>query len=400
MAGKKTTKATKKQESESEDETYEVEKVLKHKRTGNKLEYQIKWKGYNERTWEDEGNVENAPDLVEQYWNTVSDDKQIERYKKGSKAYKDLLKEQEAAAARTPSKKKRRSSALKQEDEDDAEAEEEQPEKKKRGGRKSAVKEEKVEKPSKQKAARAPKKEPVEEPAAVEEQDVDMGDAEQLAEEFDEESVEDLIDWEEVYGAEESWEDLIESIETVEPISPDEDDEAAADNKGPIEFQVLLVWKLGTAAYTTGEDTPAQANGVVENGDKAADDKAAGDAPTEEAAGRDKAPAPFAGADPKPAEDASTKEGEATGEPEPAVDAAAADEAPAKTDTAPSAAAEVVDGAKEEDEPVADPNGVAADVRRKLSWVHGDVIRVKAPQACINFFTSHIRYRINGALVE
>ncbi|KAL7422410.1 hypothetical protein Q5752_003056 [Cryptotrichosporon argae] len=57
-----------------EEEEYEVKAILDHRADGpGKFEYLISWVGYGpeHNTWEKQGNVEHARDIVEQYWKKV-----------------------------------------------------------------------------------------------------------------------------------------------------------------------------------------------------------------------------------------------------------------------------------------------------------------------------------------
>ena len=46
---------------------YEVEKILDKRFRRGKVEYFVKWKHYNETTWEPPSNLTNAQDLIDQY---------------------------------------------------------------------------------------------------------------------------------------------------------------------------------------------------------------------------------------------------------------------------------------------------------------------------------------------
>ena len=49
---------------------YEVEKIVNlrvNSRRKNQFQYEVKWKGYKETTWEGASNVENAQEAVEQF---------------------------------------------------------------------------------------------------------------------------------------------------------------------------------------------------------------------------------------------------------------------------------------------------------------------------------------------
>ena len=53
-------------EESSEDEVYEVEAILDHKkRKGGGWEYQVKWEGYKELSWEPRVNLTNNLLLME-----------------------------------------------------------------------------------------------------------------------------------------------------------------------------------------------------------------------------------------------------------------------------------------------------------------------------------------------
>jgi transposase InsO family protein len=53
----------------NEEEQYEVERIINHRRRGRALQYLIRWKGYTplDDTWEPEANLENSPDILERY---------------------------------------------------------------------------------------------------------------------------------------------------------------------------------------------------------------------------------------------------------------------------------------------------------------------------------------------
>lgn len=53
--------------SEDEEEAYEYEAILGHRMNEGSLEYQVKWKGYNDPTWEPETNFDDDGDLKD-YW--------------------------------------------------------------------------------------------------------------------------------------------------------------------------------------------------------------------------------------------------------------------------------------------------------------------------------------------
>ena len=52
-----------------EQEVYEVETIVKHRRRGKGYQYFIKWKGYpiKEATWEPEANISKDGDMLTRY---------------------------------------------------------------------------------------------------------------------------------------------------------------------------------------------------------------------------------------------------------------------------------------------------------------------------------------------
>ena len=54
-------------------EEWEIERIIRHKKQRGhqgtwQTEYQVKWKGYEDMTWEPEENLENAQDIIADYW--------------------------------------------------------------------------------------------------------------------------------------------------------------------------------------------------------------------------------------------------------------------------------------------------------------------------------------------
>jgi hypothetical protein len=51
------------------EEEWEVEAIIKHKRTRWGIRYRVKWKGYpsSENSWEPESNLEHAADILAAY---------------------------------------------------------------------------------------------------------------------------------------------------------------------------------------------------------------------------------------------------------------------------------------------------------------------------------------------
>ena len=62
--------------SDSEDEVYEVEEIVNHRKKNGKIQYFLKWVGYSssENTWEFEESL-NCPDLVKEYWKKKGNEK-------------------------------------------------------------------------------------------------------------------------------------------------------------------------------------------------------------------------------------------------------------------------------------------------------------------------------------
>jgi hypothetical protein len=52
---------------------YEVESILSHRFTRNKVQYLVKWLGYGSEhnTWEPEDNCANCPDILREYWHRI-----------------------------------------------------------------------------------------------------------------------------------------------------------------------------------------------------------------------------------------------------------------------------------------------------------------------------------------
>ena len=55
------------EEEESFEEEYEVEKVIKKRMRKGKPEYFVKWKNYDETTWEPLDNLMNAKNLIDKF---------------------------------------------------------------------------------------------------------------------------------------------------------------------------------------------------------------------------------------------------------------------------------------------------------------------------------------------
>jgi chromobox protein 5 len=93
--------------SDEEEESYEVEKIIKKRMKKGKVEYYVKWKGYGEaeNTWEPEDNLE-CPDIVAAFEKNLDEEKPLKSAKKAP------------APSSTASKRSRRSSETPQADGD------------------------------------------------------------------------------------------------------------------------------------------------------------------------------------------------------------------------------------------------------------------------------------------
>jgi len=56
-----------------EDNTYEVEEILRHRRKGRHTEFLVKWKGYTDTTWETEDNFYNT-ECIDNYWSKINEE--------------------------------------------------------------------------------------------------------------------------------------------------------------------------------------------------------------------------------------------------------------------------------------------------------------------------------------
>ncbi|GAA5839438.1 hypothetical protein JCM9279_005941 [Rhodotorula babjevae] len=212
-------KKSAKKEPSSEPEEYIMGKILAHKRKGANLKYQVEWLGYeeDEPTWEPESNVGEGP-VVEKYWKTCKTP--LDRYAPGSKAYR-AAKAAQASASPPKAKTKKRASAGSDEDELAPTDEDEKPKKRGRrstnGGATSAAE-----------PAPAPTTKQKKNDIIATHVDREGSDLEALALEEDRPV---CADWEEKYGAMDSWEDEVKEIETMEQ---DESDHT---------LRVCLIWK-------------------------------------------------------------------------------------------------------------------------------------------------------------
>ena len=67
VSSKKRKSEASKVEEEPAEEEYEVEKVLEKRFRKGRVEYFVKWKNYDETTWEPLKNLTNVQDLIEKF---------------------------------------------------------------------------------------------------------------------------------------------------------------------------------------------------------------------------------------------------------------------------------------------------------------------------------------------
>ncbi|GAA5872190.1 hypothetical protein JCM16303_001006 [Sporobolomyces ruberrimus] len=210
-------------EVESGGEEYVVESLKDHKRKKNGLEYRVKWKGYDKAsddTWEPEASLSGCTLIVEKYWSSKAPEEQLERFKVGSKDYKNLKAkldaEEEEDVATQVKKPNTKSKSV-------------SPSKKRTSSSRGAD----AELSEKPKANKRSKKAQVEEA----EEEVEQDDEEASEAGFDA-AGKLSVEWKEVADSTEpnSWEDLIERIDTCEKDAPE---------KGGA-LQMLVIWKKQT----------------------------------------------------------------------------------------------------------------------------------------------------------
>lgn len=59
------------EKAEKQEEMFEVQKILAYRVRGTssrRIEYQVKWDGYVETTWEPEENLEDCVELLDEFW--------------------------------------------------------------------------------------------------------------------------------------------------------------------------------------------------------------------------------------------------------------------------------------------------------------------------------------------
>ena len=106
------------EEEDLDDQQYEVEAILNHRKIGKTTEYLIKWVGYDdsENTWEPEKNViENSKEMLQSYWDSVKEkakNKKAEKAKEHDK-HKEKEKGKKEKKKTTQTKKKAPQSKVK-----------------------------------------------------------------------------------------------------------------------------------------------------------------------------------------------------------------------------------------------------------------------------------------------
>jgi hypothetical protein len=88
---------------DDEGSDYEVEQILNHREIDNKIEYLVKWTGYDEETWEPEKNIHDE-DTKKRYWDIV-DEIQSKKSSKSVRATRAQTKRQKETALIQQSKK-------------------------------------------------------------------------------------------------------------------------------------------------------------------------------------------------------------------------------------------------------------------------------------------------------
>ena len=56
---------------EDEDEEFEVQRIITSRINNDRVEYLVQWIGYEERTWEPVGNLENARNILQDFHENV-----------------------------------------------------------------------------------------------------------------------------------------------------------------------------------------------------------------------------------------------------------------------------------------------------------------------------------------
>ncbi|KAK4055845.1 hypothetical protein OIO90_003100 [Microbotryomycetes sp. JL221] len=222
-----------------EEEEYEVESILSHKRSKDLLEYFVSWVGFpGELTWIPEDNAKGMPEIVENYWaTTVDPSKKHERFPEDSaesEAAKETAQDSRKKITNgTPTPLSTSSNKKKRSQQDDK-GEDEQPSsaaksKAKSSGYPSNSKENAL---KNKRRKRSPSPKLVTLTKAVEPVESELDDESTSA---DNETVDGYLlgrtvsSLDEHFRDRKSWEDLVAKVETVD--------------KGDDEMKFMIVWK-------------------------------------------------------------------------------------------------------------------------------------------------------------
>ena len=92
---------------EEDGNEYEVESILNHRKRGKKLEYLIKWAGYDssQNTWEPEENLDGIEEMIRSYWDAQEKEKEKEKEKNKAKSAKEKQAKEKTKIAEKPKAK-------------------------------------------------------------------------------------------------------------------------------------------------------------------------------------------------------------------------------------------------------------------------------------------------------
>ncbi len=101
--------AKKKSGAKQEEETFEVERIVDHKKEKGKFQYFVKWNGYDEseNTWEHEKNLQGCPEILADYKQLMLEDEpEVASPKKASP------KKRKSNTTASPAKRSKRDSSV------------------------------------------------------------------------------------------------------------------------------------------------------------------------------------------------------------------------------------------------------------------------------------------------
>ena len=98
----------KKKSTQVEEETYEVESIVDHKREKGKLQFFVKWKGYesSENTWELEKNLQGCSEILSEYKKLMVNDEEPEVKLNSSPKKSGVSPKKRRSTAKTSPKKR------------------------------------------------------------------------------------------------------------------------------------------------------------------------------------------------------------------------------------------------------------------------------------------------------